>query len=322
MQTILDDVSQESPPQDAPLDDASATAAPAPKQRLTLLEAIAPYPNYSAWLFNKHHWDQHVKSKGDRRKMQTEVFANPLFDSKEAAFVDLEGIDKKLSSSTNESFSQRLDDRFGRGWKTSTISIDVPHGVKKKKKNAHPTAEECRFEVPNVLHRSIPDVVCDAFKQPSGKSFHYTPFREYWERPDTKTTENVYGQFYSSAAFIEAHDELQNSPPEPDCSLPRAVAGIFMASDCAHLTDTGTAKIHPFNVLIANNDKYENGKPKSHAVHPVMVLPPLPDTIHDFANKLYNGKTKAPDNPIFTHCRREYYHGGLGLLFDAEFWQM
>ncbi|KZV98671.1 hypothetical protein EXIGLDRAFT_606761 [Exidia glandulosa HHB12029] len=254
--------------------------------------------------------------------MQTEVFANPLFDAKEVAFVDLEGLDKKLSSSTNDSFSHGLDDRFGRGWKTSTISIDVPHGVKKKKKNTHPTADECRFDAPGVLHRSIPDVVCDAFKQPSGKGFHYTPFREYWERPDTKTTENVYGQFYSSAAFIEAHDELQKSAPEPDCSLPRAVAGIFMASDCAHLTDTGTAKIHPFNVLIANNDKYENGKPKSHAVHPVMILPPLPDTINSFTSKLYNGKTKSPDNPIFTHCKREYYHGGLRLLYDDDFWHM
>ena len=46
-------------------------------------------------------------------------------------------------------------------------------------------------------------------------------------RPGTDTPESVYGEFYNSQAFVPEDIRLQNSPAEPDCSLPRAIVALM-----------------------------------------------------------------------------------------------
>ncbi|EJD41141.1 hypothetical protein AURDEDRAFT_69087 [Auricularia subglabra TFB-10046 SS5] len=207
---------------------------------------------------------------------------------------------------------------LGRGWDKSTVRFEVPHG----QKASPPPRETCMFDAPGVLHRSIATLVREEFSKPSAAAFHYTPFSETWANEATGKNERMYSEMFSSEAFIKAHNELQASPREPDCDLPRAIAGLCLMSDSAHLTDTGNAHIHPFNVAFANESMYSRGKPSNHSVHPVMHLPALSDTeLQNFVQKLH-GKGKAKGNPIFTQCRREYFQGALKLLFNKDFWDM
>ncbi|EJD46295.1 hypothetical protein AURDEDRAFT_49043, partial [Auricularia subglabra TFB-10046 SS5] len=206
------------------------------------------------------------------------------------------------------------------GWNSSSVRFEVPHG----RKSDPPPKEQCMFEAPGVLHRSIPELVQSEFEKPSAAQFHFTPFYESWTPPTTGKSERLYSELFSSKAFVDAHNELQDMPPEPGCSHPRAIVGLCLMSDSAHLTDTGNAHIHPFNVAFANESMYARGKPSNHSVHPVMHLPAvcLSDTdLYTFVENL-SGKSRSKTNPVFTQCRREYFQGALKLLFDAKFWDM
>ncbi|KZV84874.1 hypothetical protein EXIGLDRAFT_623736 [Exidia glandulosa HHB12029] len=288
------------------------TATPERSLADRIADAIAPYPNFSAYLLNKHHWDSPQKSQEDRRALIHNVLLHELFDRNELRGINFEALDEELSRMAVDDSTSCL----GRGWKKSSVTIPVPHGKKKDR----PSKEECLFEIPNLLHRSVADLVCDEFAKPKAKSFHFTPFEEHWHRPDGGK-EKVVGEMYSSPAFREAHNEIQNLPAEPGCDLPRACAGIILMSDSAHLTDFGDAQIHPFNVGFVNESKYPRGRPSSHSIHPVMYLQKVPDTIHEFASRI-SGKPKSRKNKVFTHCRREYFHGALKVLCDASFWDM
>lgn len=279
-----------------------------------IAEAIHPYPNFSAWLLGRHHWSTDRKSEADRRALIHDVLLHKLFNAEELRGVNFDTLDDQLSKLDVDDPSLFL----GRGWKRSPVRFEVPHG----NKTAPPSRDACTFESAGVLHRSIPDLVCEEFAKPAAQAFHFTPFEETWVRGNGQPRERMHGELFSSPAFIAAHEELQSLPPEPGCTLPRAIAGLLVMSDSAHLTDTGNAHIHPFNVAFANESMYSRGKPSNHSVHPVMHLPELSEEDVDPFITSLTGKTYKKGHSIYPHCRREYFHGALKLLFDSEFWDM
>jgi hypothetical protein len=64
----------------------------------------------------------------------------------------------------------------------------------------------------------------------------------------------VQGELYTSPAFVDAHQELQDSPAEPGCNLPRVIAALMFWSDATHLTAFGNAKLWPLymNIPLTN----------------------------------------------------------------------
>ncbi len=70
------------------------------------------------------------------------------------------------------------------------------------------------------------------------KNFHLEPYMLQWQRgkiqkPGT-TPIRVYGELYTSPAFLEAHNEIQKLAGEPGCLLPRVVVGLMFGSDATH----------------------------------------------------------------------------------------
>jgi hypothetical protein len=71
----------------------------------------------------------------------------------------------------------------------------------------------------------------------------------------------VHGELYNSPSFIQANEDLQNSPKEPGCDLPRVLVGVMYGSDTTHLTSFGTAKLWPLYAFFGNFSKYRRSKP-------------------------------------------------------------
>ncbi|KIJ61918.1 hypothetical protein HYDPIDRAFT_68163, partial [Hydnomerulius pinastri MD-312] len=73
-----------------------------------------------------------------------------------------------------------------------------------------------------------------------------------WQPAHRDQDINVHGELFTSTAFLDAHRELQDSPPEPGCDLPRVVAALMFWLDSTQLTQFGTAKLWPLYVFFGN----------------------------------------------------------------------
>jgi hypothetical protein len=87
----------------------------------------------------------------------------------------------------------------------------------------------------------------------------------------------VYGELFTSDAFLEAHRDLQSSPREPGCDLQRFVVGLMFASDATQLTAFSTAKLWPVYLMIGNESKDRRSKPSCHAFEHVAYLESVSD---------------------------------------------
>src|SRR6202043_1749677 len=118
------------------------------------------------------------------------------------------------------------------------------------------------FIVAGFYHRSIVSVVRERICSPAHhNSFHYEPYDLKWQPANSSVPVSVHGELYTSTAFIQAHTDLQNSPPEPNCNLPRVIVALMFASDATHLTSFGDVKLWPLYLYFGNESKYRRCKP-------------------------------------------------------------
>ncbi|EGO04994.1 hypothetical protein SERLA73DRAFT_44268, partial [Serpula lacrymans var. lacrymans S7.3] len=146
--------------------------------------------------------------------------------------------------------------------------------------------------------------------------FHYKPYQLLWCPPHQSGKSRVYGELYTLDAFLEAHKDLQNSPPEPGCSLPRVVAALMLWLDATHLTSFGNSKLWPLYVYFGNESKYRHSKPSCNLCNHAAYFEGLPDEFKDFATKHVGDKLS---DTFFTHCHRELFHAQWNVLLDEEF---
>jgi hypothetical protein len=64
----------------------------------------------------------------------------------------------------------------------------------------------------------------------SNPHLHHESYELHWQPIEATEGVRVHGELYSSEVFIEAHRDLQDSPEEPGCHLPRIIAGLMFAS--------------------------------------------------------------------------------------------
>lgn len=163
--------------------------------------------------------------------------------------------------------------------------------------------------------------------------FHLEPYELRWCPPHRDHDLRIYGELFTSSAFLEAHQELQDAPPEAGCDLPRVVVALMFWSDATQLTAFGDAKLWPLYVYFGNESKYRRSEPTnnlcSHAAYfqvvgvhyfpPVVILfhTQLPDKFKDFLVE-HLGENAATEI-LRTHCQRELFHEQWKILLDEEF---
>jgi hypothetical protein len=123
------------------------------------------------------------------------------------------------------------------------------------------------YTITDFYHRSLTSVIREKISNKSAhRHFHYEPYELHWQpgRTPQSPTQRVHGELYTSPAFIEAHDDLQSSPSEPDCDLPRVVVALMFWSDTTHLTSFGNASVCPLYLFFGNESKHRRCKPSCH----------------------------------------------------------
>ena len=201
-----------------------------------------------------------TKSLADVQSLIDDVILHEEFQAE-----DLQGVKFATEVKKLDAFESSFE---GKGWKESSVIIKVPCPGYKQDEGV--TKE---FEVTGVLHRDLVDIMKAACHDPDTlDSFHTTPFKEMWKPSEDAEPIRLYGEAYTSDEMIDAYEEVQNIPPDPE-GVENVVAEILVYSDATRLAQFGTASAHPIYFFFGNLSKYIRCQPGSHAAHHGAYLP-------------------------------------------------
>ena len=126
-----------------------------------------------------------------------------------------------------------------------------------------------KFDVePGFVHRNLMSVIREKVQDPEHFArFHTEPYELLFQPDEETSPSRVHGELYTSDAFLEAHQEVQNGPGEP--GLERVVVALMFASDATQLTKFTDAKLWPLYLAFGNDSKYLRTKPGSGLMNPV-----------------------------------------------------
>lgn len=245
---------------------------PAGLEACTTIQApFHPYPNKNSFLLGEWYWNGTQKSQENFQKL-VGIVSSPDFRPADVRNVPWKQINTELAtvSQSNTSGDPNLDgqrdewlDENG-GWTTRPVTISVPF----HQRSANPGAKE--YHVGDLHYRRLVPLI--RHKISTTQAFHYEPFEIFWQPGPESTRTRVHGELYSSPVFVNAHQELQATPNEPGCILPRVVVALMIWSDATHLTSFGEAKLWPCYLQFGNESKYRRVKPSNHLFEHIAYL--------------------------------------------------
>jgi hypothetical protein len=241
-----------------------------------------PYPNRSSFELGNWYWNQGLqKSQADYMKLMA-IMGDSTFNVTDICSTHWKKINSQLGTNDyneGDGDGEEWEDEDA-GWRRTAVSIEVPFSHTTEMPGSR------RYHAAELYHRSLVDVLREKLANArDDKLFHYEPYQLRWNPPHLDAEVNIYGDLYTSNAFHEAHSDLQESPGEPDCDLPRVVAGLMFWSDATQLTSFGTAKLWPTYMYFGNESKYRRCKPSLNlsnhvAYFETVRLPTLFDLLH------------------------------------------
>ena len=236
-----------------------------PSNSASARHAYWPFPNRTIhgvmkWLNN----GKTVKSEAEMTHFVQDVILAPEFQK--ADLIDFDAhrenqrLEKALSSSKDTLRSQ---------FHESTVEILVPSGDI----NIPPRL----FSVPGLLHRNLTSVIRDAFTGPLPHLLHFSPYKLFHKSPITGEAERVYGEIYTSDAFLNETEQVrrhgQLPPNNSGCVREKVVAAVMFASDATQLTQFGDTKAWPIYFMPGNLSKYVRAKPDSGGLIHLAYIP-------------------------------------------------
>jgi len=221
-----------------------------------------PFPNKSSFRLADWHWNHGVQKSRESFNQLLGIVGDPEFRLEDVRQTNWAKIDSKLAAnifdgSDDEEDAEWMDEDAG--WVRTPITISVPFHHRTKRPGPRD------YHVGDLYHRPFVSVIREKLAKPQDdRHFHYEPFELYWQPNNSCAKERVHGELYTSSAFLDAHRELQESPGEPGCNLPRVVVAMMFYSDGTHLTSFGNAKLWPSYLFFGNESKYRRCKPSCH----------------------------------------------------------
>ena len=289
-----------------------------------------PYPNKNAFLLGEWYWNGGTQKTKESFKKLMDIICDKSFNPADIEGISWDALNSSLGMSSDSSESLWFDEPDA-GWIQTAISLPVPFHQNT------PVPGSIQYTLPPFRHRSIVSVLREKMANPHDfKHFHLEPYELRWKRRDMPETEStrVYGEAYTSPAFLKAHEELQEADGEPGCSLPRVLIGLMFGSDSTHLTSFGTAALWPCYMYFANESKYRRCKPTCKLCNHIaffrkvsqlyvnssirrLITLQVPAEFKDFVASHSDGK--GPSSAFMTHFHREYFHAQWKELLDNDF---
>lgn len=217
-----------------------------------------PYPNKSSFRLGNYFWNGSVQKTHADFKELIAIVGDPEYNPIDVRETKWDKINETLGdvdAVINDDGDQEWLDEAA-GWIKTRIEMSVPFA----KNTESPGNRE--YSGADLYHRSIVEVLKERISDPhAGERFHMEPYQLKWQPSDQHEEVQMHGEMYTSKAFIEAHDALQNSPSEPDCDLQKVVVAMMFWSDSTHLTSFGNAHLWPCYLFLGNESKYRRCKP-------------------------------------------------------------
>lgn len=217
-----------------------------------------PYPNKNSFLLGNWYWGEGVQKSQEGFKDLVKIVGNPDFKPSDVQNTRWTNINMLLGSSEIDETEDGEWTDVDAGWMKTPIKISVPF----HSRTPHPGPQA--YIGGNLYHRSLIDVIKERISDyHTAQRFHMEPYEFTWTPHANSYQIPVYGEFYSSPAFIDAHRSLQDEPGESGCGLQRVVIALMFWSDATHLTTFGNAKLWPLYLYFGNDSKYLRCKPSS-----------------------------------------------------------
>ena len=222
-----------------------------------------PFPNPTIhgvmkWLNN----GKTVKSEGEVTQFVHDVILSPEFETADLIDFDAHWENKRLDMALSQ-------DTFRGQFNESTVEILVPSGDT----NIPPRP----FSVPGLLHRKLTSIIQEAFTGSLSHLLHFSPYKLFHKSPITGEDERVYGEIYTSDAFLNETEKVQRHgqlpPNDPGCVREKVVAAVMFASDATQLTQFGDTKAWPIYFMLGNLSKYVRAKPDSGGLLHLAYIP-------------------------------------------------
>ncbi|KAF8834367.1 hypothetical protein BDN67DRAFT_915107, partial [Paxillus ammoniavirescens] len=212
---------------------------------------LYPYPNASSLRLGDWYWCQGSRKSKRGFKQLLDIISSPDFHPDDVRSMNWKKIDQILGSNTFDSDATKEDGSNEEGWKRKLIMIAIPFHSRCQQ----PGPKE--YTLPGFHYHSLTSVIRETLSDPTqDRIFHYEPYELRWQPPHREHNIRVYGELFTSNAFIEAHQKLQDSPLEPGCDLPHVVAGMMFWSDATQLSSFGSATLWPLYLYFGNQSKY------------------------------------------------------------------
>ncbi|KAJ7503573.1 hypothetical protein B0H11DRAFT_1710692 [Mycena galericulata] len=272
-----------------------------------------PFPNSTAYGITNWMWSgSPLKSIQEVTKL-VEFLKSDAFRKEDLACFNLVKETERLDTFNSSRGSATSGPSARDGWAEVGVEIKVPDG-----KPHSVTSPVPLYTVPGLFLRPLSEVIKSAIQDPMSRHFHFTPFKQFHKPGPDAVPSRVYDEIYSSDAMIEAYEDIQKLPAEPECTLERVVLSLMFWSDSTHLASFGTASLWPLYLFFGNQSKWVRGKPRSGACHHLAYIPKLPDDFHDFYTTLTGN---GPSADVLAHCRRELMHAVWENILDDDFMQ-
>ncbi|KAF9237474.1 hypothetical protein BU15DRAFT_76018 [Melanogaster broomeanus] len=271
-----------------------------------------PYPNASSLRLGDWYWCQGSQKSKRSFNQLLDIISSPEFCPDDVRSTSWRAIDRKLGSNAFDGAVRDKDQiDSDEGWFRKPITISVPF----HNRCQHPGPKD--YTLPDFHYRSLTSVIRETLADSTRSHlFHYEPYELRWHPPHRSRDLRVYGELFTADAFIQAHQTLQESPPEPGCDLPRVVVGLMFWSDATQLSSFGGAKLWPLYLYFGNHSKYQRCQPNHNLCTHVAYFQSLPDDFKDFAME-FSGKPLG--DAFYTHCHRELFQAQWNMLLDDEF---
>jgi Plavaka transposase len=234
-----------------------------------------PYPNENSFRLGDWYWNHGLQKSKAAFKSLIDIVGNSEFRAEDVRNTPWIAIDHEmgnLATPDDADSAEWLDENSG--WKSSPVTISVPF----PRRSLHPGPKN--YTVTDFYRRSLVSIIRERVSDPvHHRLFHYEPYKLRWHPPHRAHDIGVYGDLFTSPAFFESHCALQDSPPEPGCSLPRRIVALMFWSDATQLTSFSDAKLWPLYLFFGNESKYSRCCPSAnlcaHAAYFQTVGSPL-----------------------------------------------
>ena len=232
-----------------------------------------PYPNESSWHIRDWYWNQGAHKSKQNFKSLLEIIKSAHFRADDLCHINWTAIDRQLGSletahgpsrTTPTTEEWQSEDS---GWVRRTITISVPF----PRRFLHPGPKD--YTISNFYRHSLLSIIRETLSDPTRcRSFRFEPYSLRWQRAGSEDDIAVYGELFTSQAFITAHRDLQVTQPDStDCTLPRRIVALMFWSDATQLTAFSDAKLWPLYIYFGNESKYQRCAPTanlcSHAAY-------------------------------------------------------